>query len=160
MIYSNACGYAIRAVVRLASLRPQGYVLLDELCQDTDLPRHFVAKIFQDLVRQGVMLSAKGRGGGFALAKPASEVRLYDIVAVVDGVEQFDQCVVGIERCSDTQSCPLHDSWKPLRQQIKSFLLNTTVDRMSESLLRKYEMMGRPLPDLQNKGKPVRLQTK
>ena len=157
MIYSNACGYAIRAVVRLASLRPQGYVLLDELCEGTDLPRHFVAKIFQKLVREGVLLSAKGRGGGFALAKPANEMRLYDIVEVVDGAEHFDRCVVGIEKCSDTQSCPLHDQWKPLRQQIKSFLMETTVDQMSDSLLTKYEQLGKPLPDLQTQGKPVKL---
>jgi len=157
MIYSNACGYAIRAVVRLASMRPDGYVLLNDLCEGTDLPRHFVAKIFQSLVREGLLLSAKGRGGGFALAKPANELRLYDIVAVVDGVSQFDQCVVGIERCSDTQSCPLHDKWKPLRQQIKAFLIDTTVDQMTESLLHKYEIMGTALPPLQSKGKPVQI---
>lgn len=74
MIYSNACAYAIHAMARLASLRPDGYVLLDELCADSDLPRHFVAKIFQDLVRQGLLKSAKGRGGGFALARKARKI--------------------------------------------------------------------------------------
>ena len=66
MIYSNACAYAIRAMARLALLRPEGYILLDELCDNSDLPRHFVAKIFQELVRRGLLISAKGRRGGFA----------------------------------------------------------------------------------------------
>ena len=43
MIYSNACAYAIRAMTRLAMMRPDGYVLLDELCEGSDLPQHFVA---------------------------------------------------------------------------------------------------------------------
>jgi len=157
MIYSNACGYAIRAVTRLAAVRPDGYVLLDELCEGTDLPRHFVAKIFQDLVRKGLLLSAKGRGGGFALAKPANEIRLYDIVAVIDGVEQFDQCVVGIEKCNDDQSCPLHDNWKPLREKIKEFLILTTLDQMSFTLLEKYEQLGKHMPPPKSKSKPLKI---
>ena len=44
MIYSNACSYAIQAMTRLALVRPDGYVLLDELCEGTDLPRHLDRK--------------------------------------------------------------------------------------------------------------------
>jgi len=91
MIYSNACAYAIRAMTHLAMVRPHGYLLLDELCEATLVPRHFIAKIFQDLVRKGLLVSAKGRGGGFALARPVDQIMLADIVAVVDGLEQFEQ---------------------------------------------------------------------
>ena len=157
MIYSNACAYAIRAMTRLAMLRPDGYVLLEELCQDTDLPRHFVAKIFQDLVRKGLLVSAKGRGGGFALARKSDKITLYDIVAVVDGAEQFDACVVGMARCDEHQPCPQHDQWAPLRSQIKQFLAETTLHRMAETLRRKLELIGREIPVPRSKSKPVKL---
>lgn len=157
MIYSNACAYAIRALSRLSMLRPDGYVLLDELCEDSDLPRHFVAKIFQDLVRKGLLTSAKGRGGGFALARKPSEIRLYDIVAIVDGTEDLDACVVGNARCDDDQPCPLHDKWKPIRNQLKEFLFRTTLDQMSETLEKKLELMGVMKPTLTSKSKPVKL---
>jgi Rrf2 family iron-sulfur cluster assembly transcriptional regulator len=155
MIYSNACSYAIRAMTRLAMLRPDGYVLLDELCEGTDLPRHFVAKIFQDLVRKGLLTSAKGRGGGFALASPAKQTTLYDIVSMVDGVESLDACVVGMVKCSDDQPCPQHDQWKPIRAELKKFLLSTTLDNMAGTLDKKMQLIGQPMPKLASKSKPL-----
>lgn len=155
MIYSNACAYAIRALSRLAMLRPDGYVLLDELCHGTDLPRHFVAKIFQDLVRQGLLASAKGRGGGFALARKPDKITLLDIVSVVDGVEHLDNCVVGMARCDDKQPCPQHDQWKAIRQHLRQFLEQTTLATMSKTLSRKLQLLGKPVPTLSSKPKPV-----
>jgi Rrf2 family protein len=155
MIYSNACAYAIRAMTRLAALRPDGYVLLDDLCEGSDLPRHFVAKIFQDLVRKGLLTSAKGRGGGFALARKANKISLYDIVEVIDGVEQFDACVVGMHRCDDLQPCPQHDHWKPLRSELKNYLMQTSLEEMAASLSRKLELIGKPLTKPESKSKPV-----
>lgn len=155
MIYSNACAYAIRAISRLAMVRPDGYVLLDELCEGTDLPRHFVAKIFQDLVRRGLLTSAKGRGGGFALARKPEAITLYDIVAVIDGVESLDTCVVGMARCDDQQPCPQHDAWKAVRQQLRKFLMETTLATMATTLERKLEMLGQAPPKPRSKSKPV-----
>jgi len=156
MIYSNACRYAIRAMSRLAMVRPDGYVLLDELCEGTDLPRHFVAKIFQDLVRKGLLLSAKGRGGGFALARPPGSIKLLEIVAAVDGTEDLDACVVGMAQCDDTQPCPQHDQWAPLREQLKKFLVETTLETMGETLERKLRLINEPIPVLRSVSKPVR----
>lgn len=157
MIYSNACAYAIRAMARLAMVRPDGYVLLDELCEGTDLPRHFVAKIFQDLVRKGLLTSAKGRGGGFALARKPARITLYDIVAAIDGVERLDQCVVGMERCNDQQPCPQHDQWVGIRQHLANFLRTTTLERMAETLQVKLEMLGKTMPEPRSKSKPVKV---
>lgn len=156
MIYSNACSYAIRAMARLALLRPDGYVLLDELCEGTDLPRHFVAKIFQDLVRHGLLVSAKGRGGGFALARKPEQISILDIVEVVDGVKELDHCVVGMARCDDNQPCPQHDQWKAIRNQLRKFLTETSLDRMSKTLEKKLELTGQPLPTARSRSKPVR----
>ena len=141
MIYSNACCYAIRALTRLALLRPEGYVLLDELC-DEDLPRHFVAKILQDLVRKGLLVSAKGRGGGFALSRHPAQITLYDIAAQVDGVRWLNACVVGLARCDDQQPCPQHEHWKPIRAQLKDYFQQTTLEQMAQALERKRELLG------------------
>lgn len=156
MIYSNACAYAIRAISRLAMLRPDGYVLLEELCDGTDLPRHFVAKIFQELVRKGLLTSAKGRGGGFALARKPDQISLFDIVHVIDGTEQLDNCVVGMTRCDDSQSCPQHDHWRAIRTQLRTYLMETTLEAMSKALEQKLQKRGEPRPTLSGKSKPLR----
>ena len=156
MIYSNACSYAIRAMSRLALVSPEGYVLLDELCEGTDLPRHFVAKIFQDLVRARLLVSAKGRGGGFALARPPSEISILDIVKAVDGAEDLSHCVVGMAQCDDKQPCPQHDQWKSFRVTLHRFLTDTNLETMSRTLERKMELTGQVLPPLKSKSKPVK----
>ncbi len=155
MIYSNACAYAIRAISRLAMIQPKGYVLLDDLCEGTELPRHFVAKIFQDLVRKGLLTSAKGRGGGFALTRDPGKINLHEIVAAVDGVEQLDHCVVGLSLCDASQPCPQHDHWQPIRENLKSFLKETTLKDMSETLEQKINLSGSPLPTVTKQSKPV-----
>lgn len=144
-------------MTRLAALRPDGYVLLDDLCWGMDLPRHFVAKIFQDLVRKGLLTSAKGRGGGFALACKPTRIYLFDIVEVMDGLDQLDPCVVGMARCNDKQPCPQHKAWSLIRNQAKHYLERTTLQSMANTLNRKMNLIGRALPNLQSKSKPVRV---
>jgi len=146
MIYSTTCSYAIRAMCRLAVIRPEGYVRIQEVCQGSDLPAYFIAKIFRDLVRAGLLTSAKGRGGGFALAKPMQQIKLYDIVEAIDGVKHYHQCVVGLSECNDKQPCPQHEAFKPIRQRILGYLNNTTLSEMSEALAQKLEQIGMALP--------------
>jgi Rrf2 family protein len=160
MIYSNACAYTIRVLSRLAMLRPNGYVLVRELCDGADLPRHFVAKIFQGLVREGLLLSAKGRGGGFALARPPSEIYLAEIVAAVDGLESLDACVVKLGPCNDQQPCPQHDQWEPVRAHLKKFLTETTLEDMSKSLRWKIEASGHKVIAPKSPSKPVFIPTR
>lgn len=137
MIYSSACGHAIRALAHLAAMETDGFVLMEDLCGPHDLPRPFVAKIFQDLVRRGLLRSAKGRGGGFALARPASEILIYDIVTAIDGDSQFQECVVGLSGCDQERHCPLHEEWGPIRNTIEAYLRDTTLEQMSVTLRRK-----------------------
>jgi len=142
MMYSTTCSYAIRAMSRLTVIRPAGYVRVQEVCEGTDLPAHFLAKIFRDLVTAGLLTSAKGRGGGFALARRPEEIRLYDIVDAIDGVKQYSQCVVGLAKCDANQPCPQHDNFLPIRNKIKLYLEATTLDQMSEALSKKLDLIN------------------
>ena len=137
MIFSNPTEYAIRGLSELAIRGEDKPVLLDELVKGTDLPRDFVAKVFQKLVRGGVLKSAKGRGGGFRLARPASEVMLIHIVESIDGPQMLDTCVVGLERCNDQMPCPQHDLYKPIRQRLKDYLTTTSLADLAASLKAK-----------------------
>ncbi|MEM9414399.1 MAG: Rrf2 family transcriptional regulator [Planctomycetota bacterium] len=146
MIYSTTCAYAIRALCRLTIINPEGYVRIQEICEGSSLPSYFVAKIFRDLVRAGLLVSAKGRGGGYALARPAKEIRLYDIVDVIDGVGNYHKCVVGLAECNDRQACPQHENFKAVRQRILSYLNGTTLADMSLALSKKLDILGMQLP--------------
>jgi len=151
MMYSTTCSYSIRALCRLTIISPTGYVRIQDICEGSELPAHFIAKIFRDLVRAGLLVSAKGRGGGYALARPAKDIRLYDIVEAIDGVDTYQQCVVGLAQCNDKQPCPQHEHFKAIRQRMLSFLNSTTLADMSKALGKKLDMLGMALPTVEGK---------
>jgi Rrf2 family protein len=132
MIYSVGCEYGIRALVKLAGEVPAGrFRLLRDILAGIEVPQHFVGKIFQTLVREGVLVSAKGRGGGFALKRPPEEITLRQIVEAIDGRQRIDRCILGFHTCDDQQACPQHDHWKGIRAQIESLLDTTSLADLS-----------------------------
>src|SRR3954447_7823223 len=138
MIFSNATEYAIRGMAELASRAgDEQPLLMDQLVKGTDLPRDFLAKLFQKLVKGGLLRSAKGRGGGFTLGRPAHQITLMQIVEVMEGPQCFDRCVVGLEKCTDQMPCPQHDLYKPIRQRLKDYQNTTTLADLAATLKSK-----------------------
>src|SRR5438876_3937625 len=137
MIFSSTTEYAIRGLTELASRSNGCTMLLDQLVTGTTLPRDFMAKIFQRLVKARILTSAKGRGGGFTLARPAHDITLMTIVEAIEGPKPLDGCVVGLERCNDDMPCPQHDLYKPIRQRLKDYMNTTTLADLASSLKTK-----------------------
>ena len=153
MIYSQACGYCLTALCRLRLISAAGPVRVAELCrvkgaEKDDLPVMFVAKIFQDLVRNGILASSRGRNGGFSFARPPAKIRMIDIVDAVDGVGSCRACISGLAACNEQQPCPLHDRFAPIRQEVLRFLHETSLEDLSESLVGKMRHLGLPLDGL------------
>lgn len=141
MIFSGASEYALRALTHLAHRRDREFVPLNEIAEAEDIPYPFLAKIAQRLVRTGLLESAKGRTGGFALARPATEITLYDIKEAIDGTDDLERCASGLARCSDEMPCPLHDTFKPIRERIKAYLRATTLQKMALAVQRKRALL-------------------
>jgi Rrf2 family transcriptional regulator, iron-sulfur cluster assembly transcription factor len=137
MIYGSTTVYAIRGLSALAARSPGERVMLEELILGTDLPRDFLAKIFQRLVHYGLLNSARGRRGGFALAKPAHKISILDVVCALEGESAMDRCVVGLTACNDKTACPQHDLFKPIRQRLKNYMSDTTLADLAAALQAK-----------------------
>lgn len=141
MIYTNPTEYAIRGLAELVC-RTQApgasqRIMIEDLVEGTGLPKDFMAKIFQRLARHGILRSAKGRGGGFSLARPPQQITLSQILTVIEGEQSSDRCVVGLEKCNDHMPCPQHDLYKPIRQRLKDYLNTTTLADLAASLRAK-----------------------
>ena len=152
MIFSNPSEYAIRALSELVLMsqdeadhpgRRPGFVMLDNLVEHSTLPREFLAKIFRQLVEAGILQSAKGPGGGFALARPPHKICLLDIVEATDGGHRLEGCVVGLAKCNDSMPCPQHDLFKPLRLRLQTYLSTTTLADTASSLKEKKALSGK-----------------
>jgi Rrf2 family transcriptional regulator, iron-sulfur cluster assembly transcription factor len=143
VIYSSACEYAIRAAAYLAGRHEEeGLVKLRDITEAEDLPSPFLSSILQQLVTAQLLRSSRGPTGGYALKRPPHQITLYDIKAAVDGTAELEACAVGHDRCSDETPCPLHDSWKPIREEIVAYLRKTTLADMATTLDRKRASPG------------------
>ena len=145
MIYSVGCEYGIRALTKLAGEAPAGkFCLLRDILEGTDLPQHFVGKIFQTLVREDILISAKGRGGGFALKRPPAQITLRQIVVAIDGPNRISRCILGFNECNDEQPCAQHDHWGTIRAQIETLLDTSTLANLSAAVNRKIAAKKNP----------------
>ncbi|MFJ2081204.1 BadM/Rrf2 family transcriptional regulator [Micromonospora violae] len=84
MHISARADYAVRAMVTAASY-PDGPVKAAKLAEDQDIPLSFLHGILLDLRRAGLMFSQRGGGGGYALARPAGEISVGDILRTLQG---------------------------------------------------------------------------
>lgn len=146
MIYSKPCEYAIRALVYVARFPGQGAARGTEIAKAEGLPAPVLGKVLQELVRKGLLDSRRGPGGGFRLARKPELITLRDVVAAIDGLDQFAECAVGLEGCSDNSPCPLHDTWKGIRTQLMNYLEATTLADMAAAVTEKKEHLRRPKP--------------
>jgi Rrf2 family protein len=141
MIYSKPCEYAIRALAYLATTPGRAVAGAREIARAENIPAPILGKVLQELVRKGLLESRRGPGGGFRLARRPELITLRDVVAAVDGLDQFLECAVGLERCADDSPCPLHDTWKGLRTQLQSYLEATSLATMARAVTRKKELI-------------------
>jgi len=118
MILPKATGYGIRALVYLArhpKNRPCG---LEEIARKEQIPPAFLRKVLGELRRHQFLRSAKGIHGGYALARSAESITLWEVIDSLGSKAEFDRCILGCGHCSSEEPCPLHEEWKPLRQRL------------------------------------------
>ncbi|MDQ1718462.1 MAG: hypothetical protein QOE71_394 [Pseudonocardiales bacterium] len=84
MEISAKSDYAVRALLELAARAPE-LVKIDVIVGDQQLPKKFVEAILGDLRRAGIVRSMRGADGGYALARPASEISIGAVIRAVDG---------------------------------------------------------------------------
>jgi Rrf2 family transcriptional regulator, iron-sulfur cluster assembly transcription factor len=155
MLYSSACGYAIRALTFLAT-QPAGVLgQLRDIALAEDIPPAFLGKILQDLVHARLLRSSKGPHGGYALARRATAITLLDIKAAIDGTADLEGCASGFGRCSDDMPCPQHERFKPLRVAMKRYLATTTVADMVGALAEKRALLARARTGRTRRRKPA-----
>ncbi len=127
VLFSRACEYALRALFEMARHSEQEFWTVQELAQRTGTPAPFLAKTFQALVKGEILVSVKGRRGGFAFARAPQKISLIEIVELIDGSALASNCALGLQECSDEDPCPFHANWKGIREAITHALRHQTI---------------------------------
>ena len=137
-MFSKACRYGIRAVIYLAvHAGEERKIGVTELADQLHVPQHFLAKVLQQLVRDGHVASVKGPGGGFCLDAQQTQHSLAQVIESIDGPEVFSSCVLGFESCSNANPCPLHLQAFAYREGLKYQLTHHTIEEVSRRIRRE-----------------------
>jgi Rrf2 family protein len=129
-VLSQTAQYALRAVLHIAEHGADRPVPVGDIAQALDVPRNYLSKTLHQLARSGVVASTFGPGGGFRLARPASELTLDAVVAPFDSAGER-HCLLGRAQCADSDPCPAHERWKAISIQIHDFFARTTVAHLA-----------------------------
>ena len=137
-MFSNACEYAIRAVLYISIRSVKGSRLgIPQIAKEIDAPLAFTAKILQTLSRKGVVSSIKGPHGGFFIDPKSKPVSLASIVKAIDGNDDvLHTCTLGLKECSDKFPCPIHHEIKPYKEHLRNVIKETTIQSLSGDLLK------------------------
>lgn len=118
MIITRATEYAIRAVLYLAHQTPGEIVLKKDICDTQNITPAFLTKIFQPLIKAGIVGSRRGVGGGFYLNREPSEITLYDIFVAQEGELYVNHCLIHKGYCTRDSICPVHSAWAEVRKKM------------------------------------------
>lgn len=129
---SQKCKYALQALMVLARENSDRLLLVSEIAERENLPKKFLEAILLELNRNGLVRSRRGRGGGYALAKPADLITFGQVIRIMDGalaplacvsVNYYRRC----DECRDEQSCEIRKVMRRVRDAIANELDGTSL---------------------------------
>ena len=132
---TNKGKYGLKAMVHLARLEPGSLAQVADIAEANSISKKFLDHILTDLRRAGLVYSKKGKGGGYALARPATAIPVGAIVRALDGplapiacasVTAFRPCA----DCRDLANCPVRLIMIEARNAIADVLDKRTLAEM------------------------------
>src|SRR5262245_12791119 len=142
--------YGLRALTVLAREYGRGPVLIAELAGRERIPHKFLELILLELKRKGILQSKRGKGGGYHLSRPPSEVSVGELIRALNGPLALLPCVSQsayqrCDECLDEATCGIRDVMKEVRDATSSILDATTladmVSRTQQTALGKQQVM-------------------
>lgn len=134
--------YAVTALTDMArrGLDDDGrpaLVTLSEISERQDISLYYLEQLFSKLRREGLVTSVRGPGGGYRLARPASELRVSEAMAAVDETLDAADCgsKVGQGCGGAREACLTHDLWAQLSAQVYLFLHGVTLQDIVDQRL-------------------------
>jgi len=124
--------YAIRCLVYMAG-RKEELCSVKQLSERLDIPYKFLGRLMAQLGNEGVVESVRGKNGGYRIARPLDRIHMADVVDIVEGMENYDRCILGFDRCDDENPCAMHGFWTEHKDGIQRMMREVSLAQMIES---------------------------
>jgi len=148
MKFSTQEEYGLRCLIAVGKVGPEGSATIPEISRKEGLSEAHVAKLLMIMRKDGFINSTRGHAGGYALARPASQIVLGEVLASLGGKlveEDFCERHSGQnDICTHSQGCTIKSLWSKVQVAVDSVINNITL----EDILR--ESTGGELVQLQS----------
>lgn len=134
MKFSNTIEYAIHGLVFLTGVPAGQMVQVTEVAEVIGVPDSYLRKVFQQLIRGGVLHSQRGAHGGFYLARAPENISLKDIVEAIDGSLGVYDCIKDRLRCGIGPDCPVKKVFEEANRKMAEVLDSTSVKDLQDEL--------------------------
>lgn len=130
-------------MLELASHYGEGPIELKEIAKKENISLKYLEQVINPLRGAGLVKSIRGSKGGYSLAKPPSEICLYDVVETLEGPLNLLECLRDVKVCQKVPFCVTRDIWKEVSEAISKIFYSVTLEDMVN---RKREKEGLNLP--------------
>ena len=124
--------YGTRAILELALHEGSQPVLLRDIAQRQQISLAYLEHVISPLIAGGILRSIKGPGGGITLNRKPSEIRLSDVIQLLEGSVAPVDCVDNPDICDRSSSCVTRDVWCELKDVMREVLESTTLKDLVE----------------------------
>jgi Rrf2 family protein len=141
---SQTAEYALRAIVYMSQHNTKSHVV-ENMAQAIQVPSKYLSKVMQNLGKAGLVLSQRGLGGGFSLAKPPTGITVYDVVQAVDPIKRIVSCPLKLAG-HGANLCPLHRKLDDAMGALEKTFRNTSVQDLLDEPARSKPLCPFPFP--------------
>ncbi len=126
--------YAVMAMADLAKYGALSAVPLSAIAERQQLSLAYLEQIFLRLRRAGLVASARGRSGGYVLARTADNIHVDEIMRAVEEETRLTRCLDGESGCLGDRRCLTHGLWHALGAHILAFLSNVSLQEVVDGI--------------------------
>jgi len=120
--------YGARAMLDLALHYGEGPVSVKDIAERQEVSERYLVHLMVSLKAAGLVKSMRGARGGFSLAEPPAQIKLSEIIQVLEGSIAPVECVDDPKACSRSERCVTRDIWAEMNRATSEVLESTTLE--------------------------------
>ena len=129
--------YGTRALLDLALHQGEGPILLRDIAERQNISLSYLEHLIAPLLAGGIARSVRGARGGVLLARPPEQIKLSEVVQLLEGPIAPVECLNDPAVCTRSESCVTRDIWSELKRVMSGVLESTTLQDLAEQQRRK-----------------------
>jgi Rrf2 family iron-sulfur cluster assembly transcriptional regulator len=123
--------YGIRSVLYLARQPFKKISFVTEISEEYKIPRSFLAKILQKLVKAKIVRSYRGVKGGFSLTRQARDINMLEVLEAIEGKMCLNICLADKKKCQFSKHCPVSSVWATAQARLAETLKKTNFEELA-----------------------------